>query len=79
MSTINQDNGEKTISQIIEEAIDKAIATPDEKSKKFYEELLQFIEADPFHKPDAKELAAELNKTTGSSSTDSETIGGKSK
>lgn len=78
MSTINQDNEGKKISQIINEAIDKAIATPGDNSKKFYEELLKFIEAYPSREPDAKKLAAELEKITDSS-TDSETMGGKSK
>ena len=78
MSTINEENKKNNVREIIEEAIDKAMATPDDdKSKKFYEELLKFIETYP-HNPDAKEMAEELDKMT-SSSADSETRGGKSK
>ena len=79
MSTINEENKKNNVREIIEEAIDKAMATPDDdKSKEFYKELLQFIETYPFHNPDAKKMAEELDKMTGSN-TDSETIGGKSK
>ena len=78
MSTINEENKKNNVREIIEEAIDKAMATPDDdKSKEFYKELLQFIETYPFHNPDAKKMAEELDKMT--SSTDSETRGGKSK
>ena len=79
MSTINEENKKNNVREIIEEAIDKAMATPeDDNSKRFYEELLQFIETHPFHNPDAKKLAEELDKMTGSN-TNSETRGGKSK